>query len=296
MALAACSRRDEYNFLRDQIMKAASFANVIAADSPVLHSGNQSRTAEEPRSRAISNPMATLVAKANTNQGMTWTNKSVFKVARLGLLEVIPIHMPNQTSAAIFAAQFNIATVPVDSAMPCCSAREPPEPGTETVTPPPTITTWLVDMLGLFVLEPAGVAATGVESRWIESCERIMPVPTTPSKSNKGGPNILSSARHWQRTICRAVNGVASSRLEKTTPPRLDEKPYGLRGRPQVKHQQKQARKRVPQKPHRLPRRAQRQIQKSARRQDGQRPQPQRLPSLTANQPEHRLNGQELRS
>src|SRR5258708_6236671 len=45
-----------------------------------------------------------LEAKENTAEGMICTNANVFRVARIAVLEVIPIHMPNQQRAKILPA------------------------------------------------------------------------------------------------------------------------------------------------------------------------------------------------
>src|SRR5436190_23987119 len=50
------------------------------------------------------NTTPTLPLKLITIQGITWTKQMVFKVAKLVLLEVIPIHMPNHESATKLAA------------------------------------------------------------------------------------------------------------------------------------------------------------------------------------------------
>jgi len=56
--------------------------------------------------------VTTPVRNQMTSSGTTWTNATVFKVARELLLEVIPIHNPNQTRARRLAAVVAVATAP----------------------------------------------------------------------------------------------------------------------------------------------------------------------------------------
>jgi len=74
---AACSRRQEWSFLRDQMINPTSLATATAAATKALNSGIQAKNEAggmEPARRAnpdISNPTSMLAAKAITNQGMT---------------------------------------------------------------------------------------------------------------------------------------------------------------------------------------------------------------------------------
>src|SRR5260370_5913328 len=53
--------------------------------------------------------VTTAEAKEITTEGMTCTKANVFRVARIAVLEVIPIHMPNQQSARMLAAVLSAA-------------------------------------------------------------------------------------------------------------------------------------------------------------------------------------------
>src|SRR5216684_1800114 len=87
-----------------------SLAIASAADNTVLSSGyhamNRVPATAPPeiilgiRTANVTTPET----NENTTAGTICTNANVFKVARMAVLEVIPIHMPNQQSARMLKA------------------------------------------------------------------------------------------------------------------------------------------------------------------------------------------------
>src|SRR5437868_5259958 len=95
------------------MMKPMSLATENTAANPALRSGYQAIQDNEaaglgelPDLNAVLKKLDATMAiismfepKAITSHGMTWTKSNVFRVARLAVREVIPIHMPNQQRA-----------------------------------------------------------------------------------------------------------------------------------------------------------------------------------------------------
>src|SRR5205823_6733225 len=63
-----------------------------------------------PRNRRgnSSSGTASADAKVTPNQGMIWTKRIVFRVARFALFEFSPIHMPNHATAARLATTVSV--------------------------------------------------------------------------------------------------------------------------------------------------------------------------------------------
>ena len=117
-------------------------------------------------------------ANEMTIPGMTCTKASVFKVARLLLLEVIPIHMPNQHIATRFAAETMMAA---------------PEP------------TRVTARLGTMLRAGAGTRPMD------RVATKNDPAKCTASSRITGRLNNRSNARHWPSTISRTLTGAAMS-------------------------------------------------------------------------------------
>src|SRR6266581_4781858 len=94
------------------MMKPRSLPNDRNAERPRLKSGYQAIQENPDAGPAfpfIKYGIMTVIIsifepKAMMSQGMIWTKSRVFNVARLAVLDVMPIHIPNQQRARRFPA------------------------------------------------------------------------------------------------------------------------------------------------------------------------------------------------
>src|SRR6266513_1097707 len=86
----------------------------MAVVSATVSSGYQTMNCDVPvggprnRRGNSSSGTASADAKVTPNQGMIWTKRIVFKVARFALFEFSPIHMPNHATAARLATTVSV--------------------------------------------------------------------------------------------------------------------------------------------------------------------------------------------
>src|ERR1051326_2097370 len=109
------------------------------------------------------------------NHGMTCTNSTVLKVARLMDLEVKPIHIPNHASAAILARTATPLTVAENAGISHSSPPRPPGVGVQILS------------------------------------ERMEPRTPTTTIRTTGAAKVLSKLRHCPWMIRRVVSGPITS-------------------------------------------------------------------------------------
>jgi len=142
----------------------------------------------------------------------------VLRVARFALLEFSPIHIPNQTNAARFAATVIDPPRAMLTSIKSVNGDEPPAPMAAAAAAADVVTV-TVAVVGAAVNEVEFVPATAVGGTAVAVaakpphafCWLRAPTKYAAKNSAIGGPNIRKSALHCPNTMRREVKGVASN-------------------------------------------------------------------------------------